>query len=237
MRRSVEIAPDGPRPPISLRPVPTCEPPFDDELEPTMWATAHQLTLDWASPTSPAAPGTAWQASTPHAPAWQASAAHPTAWQASTAHPTAWGTTTAQRPPQPSGDAAPPLRPAVVGASAEAKHAVARFVRMCVEVLNGYRPAAHMRRLAVPTEAAAIVAQIMATAHRVSEMRRRMQSPAKRPSRRPLPVALVRLRLCEPRPGAVEAAFALVLGDRTWAMALRMEEHQQFWSATTLRLV
>ncbi|NMO50948.1 hypothetical protein HH310_07060 [Actinoplanes sp. TBRC 11911] len=202
MRRSVEIAPDGPRPPISLRPVPTCEPPFDDELEPTVWATAHQLTLDW-----------------------------------STLSPVA-----AQIAPHPAVDAVPgagppPLRPAVAGASAEAKHAVARFVRMCVEVLNGYRPAAHMRRLAVPTEAGAVVAQIMATAHRVTEMRRRMQSPAKRPSQRPLPVALVRLRLCEPRPGAVEAAFALVLGDRTWAMALRMEEHQQSWSATTLRLV
>ena len=192
MRRSVEIAPGGPRPPISLRPVPMCEPPFDDELEPTVWATAHQLTLDWSSGQLPMA--------------------------------------TLDDPP-------PPPRPVVAGASAEAKDAVYRFVRTCVEVLNGYRPAAHMRRLAVPTEAAAIVAQLMATTHRVTEMRRRLQSPAKRVSHRPLPVAVVRLRLCEPRPGAVEAAFALVLGDRTWAMALRMEQHQQAWSATTLRLV
>lgn len=205
MRRSVEIAPGGPRPPISLRPVPMCEPPFDDELEPTVWATAHQLTLDWSAPTSRApAPPTAWI--------------------------TASSTATAL-------DDEAPQRPVVAGASAEAKHAVARFVRMCVEVLNGYRPAAHMRRLAVPTEAATIVAQVMATAHRVTQMRRGMQSLTKRTSRRPLPVAVVRLRLCEPRPGAVEAAFALVLGDRTWAMALRMEEHHQSWSATTLRLV
>jgi hypothetical protein len=169
-----------------------CEPPFDDELEPTVWASAHQLTLDWSAGQLPMA--------------------------------------TLDDPPAPQ-------RPVVAGASAEAKDAVYRFVRSCVEVLNGYRPAAHMRRLAVPTEAAAIVAQLMATAHRVTEMRRRLQSPTKRTSQRALPVAVVRLRLCEPRPGAVEAAFALVLGDRTWAMALRMEQHHQAWSATTLRLV
>ena len=190
-----------------------CEPPFDDELEPMVWATAHQLTLDWPSPTGP------------HTPPWTVPQPRSTTDRHDMAAAVALD------------DPPPPHRPVVAGASAEAKHAVYRFVRTCVEVLNGYRPAAHMRRLAVPTESAAIVAQVMATAHRVSDMRRRMQSPAKRASHRPLPVALVRLRLCEPRPGAVEAAFALVLGDRTWAMALRMEQHHQTWSATTLRLV
>jgi hypothetical protein len=50
-------------------------------------------------------------------------------------------------------------------------------------------------------------------------------------------VAVIRLRLCEPRPGAVEAAVLLVTGERTWAMALRLEMHQQNWCATTLRLI
>jgi hypothetical protein len=35
----------------------------------------------------------------------------------------------------------------------------------------------------------------------------------------------------------VEAAVLLVTGERTWAMALRLEVHQQTWCATTLRLV
>ena len=35
--------------------------------------------------------------------------------------------------------------PVVAGASTDAKAAVHRFVRLCVEVLNGYRPAAHLR--------------------------------------------------------------------------------------------
>lgn len=191
MRRTVEVAPRGPRPSISLRRVPPCEPPFDDELEPAVWASAHQLAFEWSS----------------------------------------------SRPPAPPRPVPPPVhRSIVAGASQEAKLAVNRFVRLCVEVLNGHRPPAHLRRLARPDEAAGVVAQGLAGARRVAEIRSRAH-PARRPPRRPAPVAVVRLRLCEPRPGAVEAAVALVTGERTWAMALRMELHQQAWSATTLRLL
>src|SRR4029450_13102695 len=45
---TVEVAPRGPRPPIRLRPAPRCDPPFDDELEPHVWAAGtHQLALEW----------------------------------------------------------------------------------------------------------------------------------------------------------------------------------------------
>jgi uncharacterized protein DUF6459 len=128
-------------------------------------------------------------------------------------------------------------RTAVAGASAEARLAVRRFVQMCVEVLNGYRPPAHLRRLARPADAAGVVAQGVAGAQRVAALRKAVQTAGRRPSRRPPPVAVLRLRLCEPRPGAVEAAVALITGERTWAMALRMELHQQIWSATALRLI
>ena len=126
------------------------------------------------------------------------------------------------------------------GASGDAKLAVRRFVHMCVEVLNGYRPPAHLRRLALPKEAAAVVAQAVAGTSRVagSCAGRSASTPRARPATatgdRPGPVAVIRLRLCEPRPGAVEAAVLLVTGDRTWAMALRLELHQQAWCATTL---
>jgi len=127
------------------------------------------------------------------------------------------------------------MRP-VTGASAEARAAVHRFVRLCVEVLNGYRPAAHLRRVSLPGEAAGIVAQGLAAAQRVASLRRAATGPGHRP-RRPSPAAVVRLRLCEPRPGAVEAAVAVVTGERTWALALRLELHQEGWSATALRLI
>ena len=137
----------------------------------------------------------------------------------------------------------PPVPPAaatvVTGASGDAKLAVRRFVGMCVEVLNGYRPAAHLRRLSLPGEAAGVVAQAVLGARRVAEVRRALERrPTDRRGRRgAAPVGVLRLRLCEPRPGAVEAAVLLVTGDRTWAMALRLELHQQSWAAVTLRLI
>jgi hypothetical protein len=135
--------------------------------------------------------------------------------------------------PDPSGRALPPI---VAGASGDAKLAVRRFVHMCVEVLNGYRPPAHLRRLTLPKQAADVVAQATAGTSRVAQMRRPLRSPGRR-THQPGPVAVIRLRLCEPRPGAVEAAVLLVTGERTWAMALRLEMHQQSWCATTLRLI
>ena len=132
---------------------------------------------------------------------------------------------------------APRRRTAVTGVSAEAKAAVRRFVSTCVEVLNGYRPAAHLRGLAQPREAATVVAQVLAGARRVTEARHaRATGRAPRP-RRLVPVAVVRLRLCEPREGAVEAAAILLIGDRTHAMALRLECHDETWQATALRLI
>ena len=201
MRRTVEIAPRGPRPAISLRPAPPCEPPFDDELEPAVWAPPHQLAFDW----SPAV-----HRSTP--------AVH--------------RSTAAEQAAKP-----PAHRSVVAGASADARLAVRRFVQLCLEVLNGYRPPAHLRRLALPGEAAGVVAQGVVGAQRVAALRKAAQPPGRRPPRRPPPVAVLRLRLCEPRPGAVEAAVALVMEERTWAMAFRMELHHQSWSATTLRLI
>lgn len=186
MRRTVEIAPRGPRPSISLRPAPPCEPPFDDELEPAVWATAHQLALDWSRP----------------------AAVEPVA--------------------------QPLHRSVVAGASAEARMAVDRFIRLCVEVLNGYRPPAQLRRFARPADAAEVVAAARAGVQRAAQLRKAVRA---RPPKRLSPTAVINRRLCEPRPGAVEAAVALVTGERTWALALRLERDHDIWAATTLRLV
>ena len=243
MRRTVEVAPKGPRPSISLRPAPPCEPPFDDELEPAVWVSAHQLALDW----SPAA-----LAAASAGPAALAASADRAALAAS-ADPAASSTPelAVGLSPGPGMAAGAPFgswpggglvtvaaRPAVVaGASHDARLAVHRFVRMCVEVLNGHRPPAQLRRLSVPANAPGVVAQAFAGARRVADLRRAAAPRGRRPAKRPAPVAVIQLRLCEPRPGAVEAAVALVMGERTWAMALRMELHHDAWSATILRLI
>ncbi|WP_229795295.1 Rv3235 family protein [Actinoplanes campanulatus] len=130
----------------------------------------------------------------------------------------------------------PPATPTVAGASGDARLAARRFVHLCVEVLNGFRPAAHLRRMALPAEAADVVAKGLAGARRAAELRRAGR-PRTRPPRRHAPVAVLRLTLCEPRPGAVEAAVTLVTGERTWAIAFRMELHQQTWAATTLLII
>jgi hypothetical protein len=109
--------------------------------------------------------------------------------------------------------------------------AVRRFVRLSVEVLNGFRPAGHLRRFCQPSQAADVVAAGLAGAQRVAQMR------AARRARRPSPVVVMRVHLCEPRAGAIEAAAVMVTGERTWAMALRLEQHDGAWVATILRLI
>src|SRR5690349_13926984 len=127
-------------------------------------------------------------------------------------------------PSTPPTTAPPPVRRTVVtGASTEARLAVRRFVSTCVEVLNGYRPAAHLRGLSQPREAATVVTQGLAGARQVTEARQARTAGRNPRPRRPAPAAVVRLQLCEPREGAVEAAAVLVIGERTHAMALRLE--------------
>ncbi len=200
MRTTVEVAPLGPRPAITLRPAPPCEPPFDDELEPAVWATAHQLTLDLRPDTEPACSG-----SPP-------------------AEVVAEGAELAA------------IRSAVAGVPGDAKLAVRLFLQLLVEVFTGHRPAAQLRKLSRPINAADIVAQGLAGAQRVLDLRK-AGSPPRRSGRRFPPVAVLRMRTFAPRPDAVEVAVALVTGERTWAVALRLELHDQTWSATTLQLI
>ncbi|GAA0796506.1 Rv3235 family protein [Spirilliplanes yamanashiensis] len=148
----------------------------------------------------------------------------------------------------PRSPAGPP--PIVAGPSAEARQAVRRYVAVLVEVLNGYRPPAHLRPLCRPVEAAEIIAHTRAAMHRIAEAKRalatagragpRRPAPhrvADRHGRRPDPAAVLRLRLCEPRPGSVEATVLLVTAARTWALALRLDGGPHTWAASVARLL
>jgi hypothetical protein len=205
---------------IRLRPVPRCDPPFDDELPSEAAVSADQLTFPW-SPAGTLRKAMAGDVATPDrsgADGISGGAAHsgPDGGVAAVAAPTGCAS-----------DA---------GTAGDARLAVRRFVSVCVEVLNGYRPAAHLRRLSLPMEAPGVVAQGVVGARRVAELRHAAR-PADRRTRRPGPVAVLRVLLCEPRPGAIEAAVLLITGERTWAMAFRLELHQQKWAATALRLI
>ncbi|WP_347404741.1 Rv3235 family protein [Micromonospora sp. WMMD1102] len=118
---------------------------------------------------------------------------------------------------------------AVAGATPEAKRAAKRFLDTCLEIVNGYRPAGHVRALASPPDAAGMVAQLASATTRVSG-RRRPGQPVRT-------VQLRRLRVCEPRPGVVEAAAAVGVAGRTWAMAFRIERRRGSWVGTSVALL
>ena len=119
---------------------------------------------------------------------------------------------------------------APAGVSAESTQAVRRFVRLCLEILNGFRPAGHLRPLSAPGQGTLVVEQLGVVRERVSAQRQ--PGPRGRP-----PVALRQLLLCEPRDGAVEATVLLVSDDRTLALALRLERHRTRWLCTAATAV
>jgi Family of unknown function (DUF6459) len=236
-----------PPPAIRLRPVPRCDPPFDDELPSDAWVSADQLPFPWTR-ASDRAPAGAFSsgarvgaATTPDAPGIARASGAATAGGAGTQSgvATPGGGAAYSGPDGGAGAAGSATRPGCAfgtGTPGDTRLAVRRFVSACVEVLNGYRPAAHLRRLSLPMEAPSVVAQGVAGARRVADLRRAARSGDRRAGRAG-PVGVLRVLLCEPRAGVVEAAVLLITGERTWAMAFRLELHQQKWAATALRLI
>ncbi|MFF3865639.1 Rv3235 family protein [Micromonospora sp. NPDC001898] len=141
------------------------------------------------------------------------------------------------RPPDPRpapggpGRATPPAPPpaALVTATPEATRAAQRFVTTCLEILNGYRPLGQIRPMSEPACSADVMTELTRAAARTGPVRRRSTRPT---------VRLRRLRVCEPRPAAVEAAAVLgSAAGHTWAMALRLEHRRGRWLCTVLQLV
>ncbi|MEO3926048.1 Rv3235 family protein [Micromonosporaceae bacterium B7E4] len=245
------------RPTVRLRPVPPLDPPFDDECVPDTWvelapspgavppaverfrsAVAERphpgrSVRPAAVPTSPTRPT--------ERPATPGARPGPSTSQA-TAPPDP-GTSPATAPPDPGTSratslpdqgtsraaAGPPVADAVAGATPEAKRAAKRFLDTCLEIVNGYRPAWHVRALASPPDAAGMVAQLASATSRLCGRRR--------PGQPVHTVRLRRLRVCEPRPGVVEAAAVVGVAGRTWAMAFRIERRHGSWVGTAVALL
>lgn len=104
--------------------------------------------------------------------------------------------------------------------------AARRFVRLCLEVVNGFRPAAHLRPLMAPQRCGPIIDQLM-----------RHTARLRRSSGGTQPVRLRRVRLCEPSPHAVEAAVVFGHGSRCWSMALRLERGPDGWQCVTAQVI
>ncbi|GAB3970344.1 Rv3235 family protein [Plantactinospora veratri] len=245
------------RPTVRLRPVPPLDPPFDDERVPETWvnltpppravppaverfrpaAVAEsrrpgRIGRPLAVPTASSRPTAPANTPVPHPHSGGLRAAAP---------PNQGGAGRAGPVPDPARAAAypdsgatrttapAPVPEAVAGATPEAKRAAKRFLDTCLEIVNGYRPAGHVRALASPSDAAGMVAQLASATSRVSG-RRRPGQPVRT-------VRLRRLRVCEPRPGVVEAAAAVGVAGRTWAMAFRIERRRGSWVGTSVALL
>ncbi|KAB1949785.1 hypothetical protein F8271_00695 [Micromonospora sp. ALFpr18c] len=129
-------------------------------------------------------------------------------------------------PGRPAGHPGAPLPSATVSEATRAAH---RFVSTCLEAVNGYRSPAQVRPLLDPTRSGDLLIELARASGRAGTPRRRGTRPLAR---------LLRLRVCEPRDAAVEAA-AVFTGDggRSWAMALRLEHRRGRWLCTALHVL
>ncbi|GIJ12941.1 Rv3235 family protein [Micromonospora andamanensis] len=224
------------RPPVRLRPAPAFEPPSVDE-EAAGWPrpTDGQLALDLFATGRHLSVGRGPERPPPSSGAIR-----------SGRRPIAPGAPSSGETGRPTGDGGPgwpvggvagrgqdPTRhlppEALATATAAATRVAHRFVATCLEVFNGFRPPVQLRRQLDPTRAAVLLPELArATAH---------AAPPRRRSARP-GVRLRRLRVCEPRPTAIEAAAVLTgFGGRSWAMALRLEHRRGSWLCTDLRVL
>lgn len=204
------------RPAVRLRPVPPLDPPYEDELAPEIWAAGSgsgQLALDLTAGARRAGgPAGVGGGGRDRGPA--------------TGRDVSLGADGARRGGGPAG----PARRAAPGTAAgpDARQAARRFLAICLEVLNGYRPLAHIRPLVHPAEVEAVLAQLTTGVERLARLRRAGKRTA---------AQLRVVRVCEPRPGAVEAAAVLVDAGRTWALAFRLERRQGRWVGTAVRVL
>jgi hypothetical protein len=132
--------------------------------------------------------------------------------------------------PPPTPRPAPVVVPVAPAGSPEGRRAAHRFAALCLEVLNGFRPAAHLRPLSRPSDAARVVERLVAAIGRLPRHHHRPGRPADL-------VKLRLLRVSEPVPGVIEAAASLGTSGRTWAMAFRLEQRRDRWLGTALEVI
>ncbi|MFG3682466.1 Rv3235 family protein [Micromonospora chalcea] len=236
--------PRAPRPPVRLRPAPPLDPPCTDE-DP-VWSPLGQLALDLADPRrrdpagSAARPAGRAPDPPPAWPRWSSSldrlptlapppgglAAPPSAADTSGPVRTTPGPTgTAPGCGSPTFDTGTPTS-ALASATPEGARAAHRFVRTFLEIVNGFRPPGQLRPLCLPETVAPVTAELTRAARRVTPVRRRTARPA---------LLLRRLRVCEPRAGAVEATAVFVgAAGTSWAVALRLERRRGTWLCLVL---
>jgi hypothetical protein len=119
--------------------------------------------------------------------------------------------------PASTGPASVPARQSAPAPAQPPPNAAAqRFVGMCVEILNGYRPASHLRQITHPKSCAAVTDQLTRRTVRI-------RMPPSHAARQGHLVRVRRLLVSEPLPGIAELVAILEQGTAVWAMAVRLE--------------
>jgi hypothetical protein len=223
---------------VRLTSAPPLEPPFDDEVGPETWLVTPeagaQLAIDWAGAGAlPGAHRGVRKSPLAGAPKKAITTSVVAARQGSASGPPA--------APILSGVATVPPD-AMAGASPEAWEAARRFLSRCIEVINGYRPAGHLRPMCDTLEAQSITEQLAGVARRTARRahpRPAASDPGRPPqaglgpgAAHPADVVRLRLRVCEPRAGVAEAAAVLGQHHRVWAAAFRLERRGPTWRCT-----
>ncbi|MFS8479106.1 MAG: Rv3235 family protein [Micromonosporaceae bacterium] len=246
-------------PPIRVRPAPPIDPPYDDELGPAavdpLALAQPPLPLDWS--TARRGADVPWLGAPRLRPDPRVRPAD------QPARPDATRSGQGTGAPSPTGSSAPgsphasgslhalgsPGGPA--RRPSPAQGATMHFLSLCLEVLNGYRPATHLRPLTAPTEFAGVAEQlVVARARAVPPVGPALSGRPAQPWRTVRPVAaqpgragrvprvrLRKLRVCEPRPGVAEAAAVLGMDTRAFALALRLERRPSGWLCTLAQVV
>ncbi|MFB9239761.1 Rv3235 family protein [Plantactinospora siamensis] len=257
MAEVVEMAParttTRTRAAVRVRPVPPLDPPFEDESLPYAWwrEPPGQLALDLGAAGRNAGPrpGAGRPRNTAsgqrvgaagHRGATAASAGTPPPAGAVSVRGAGAGVTTslAPAPATAGGPAAAGGTPGTggspgagtMGASQEARRAARHVLGSCLEILDGHRPIGHVRRLCAPTAVLTLTDCLTAAT-------RRLAHPANPSGRRYAPLRIRAVRVCEPAPGVAEVAAVLGRGDRSWAMALRLERRAGRWLSATIDLL
>jgi hypothetical protein len=221
------------RPLVRIRRAPALEPPADDDRRPDDHPVcAGQLALFTSVPGVRGNAQHGYPGAAAARPArGPTGSTDPSAGQAEAGQA---GESGAQASTRTGGADGGPARTSGAGAdtpsvSAPAQVAAGRFVAVCVEVLNGFRPAGHLRALTTPFEFATISTQLTRRAVRV-RMPNRDRTGQER-------VRVRRLRVFEQRAGVAEAVAVLHHGEASWAIALRFEHRRGSWLCTLLEVV
>jgi hypothetical protein len=223
---------------VRLRPVPPLDPPFDDEYAPGIWVggpTGAELdglrvqadegaVRPARSGTTPTGgPAGASVVATTRADAPAPETGHRVRLDRAV-RPSRPG----PRVAAPADETSPAAVVGAIGASPEAWQAARFFLRACLEIVNGYRPAGHIWAQCDPAEARGVMDTLVAAAARVS---------VRCPGQPTHTAQLQRLRVCEPRPGIVEAAAVIGVAGRTWAMAFRIERRRGRWVGVSVEVI